>query len=70
MPINIIFQIWYELTYRKCYFHKLNAFKMKHKTMFAPFFRAAALFWLLNSCQALLNKLNRDAYYLESWTRS
>lgn len=35
--MNIIFQIWSELIYRKCYFYKLGAFKMKPKNMFAAF---------------------------------
>lgn len=31
MPMAIIFHLQSEIIYRKCYFHKLSAFKMKPK---------------------------------------
>ena len=83
MSMNLIFQIWYELIYRKCYFHKLSTLKRNPKNMFASLaavsyilllhyvFRFCfVLFFHMNNCQALLNKLNGDAYRLESRTGS
>lgn len=70
--MNIIFQIWSELIYRKCYFYKLSAFKMKPKNMFAAFtavshtllprfvFGFGFFFFHMYNCQTLLNKLRME----------
>lgn len=80
--MNIIFQIWSKLIYRKCYFQKLNSFKMEPKTMFASFAAMSHallprlfLVWFYLFSHAQLSNpfkrtLNQDAYCLESWTDS
>lgn len=64
--MNIIFQIWSELIYRKYYLHKLSAFKMKPKIIFASFVTVSLTllphfvlfcFFQMNNCQTLLNKV-------------
>lgn len=70
MPMYIIFQIWSELICRKCYFHKLSAFKMNPKNMFICFASVSHIlllhfvlwfyFFYMNNFEVLLNILRME----------